>query len=37
MNMTRLIPMLPVKRMPASIVFYQKLGFSVERREDKWG
>ena len=29
--MNRLIPMLPVKSMPASIEFYQKLGFSVER------
>ena len=37
MKMTRLIPMLPVKSMPASIEFYQKLGFSVERKEDKWG
>ena len=37
MKMNRLIPMLPVKSMPASIEFYQKLGFSVERREDKWG
>lgn len=23
--------------MPASVVFYQKLGFSVERRQDEWG
>ena len=37
MKMNRLIPMLPVKSMPASIEFYQKLGFSVERREDRWG
>ena len=37
MRMNRLIPMLPVKSMPASIEFYQKLGFSVERREDQWG
>lgn len=29
--------MLPVKSMPASVEFYQKLGFSVERRKDKWG
>jgi catechol 2,3-dioxygenase-like lactoylglutathione lyase family enzyme len=35
--MNRLIPMLPVKSMPASVEFYQKLGFSVERREDRWG
>ena len=37
MKMTRLIPMLPVKSMPASVEFYQKLGFSVERRNDDWG
>lgn len=37
MKMNRLIPMLPVKSMPASIAFYQKLGFSVERRMDEWG
>ncbi len=29
--------MLPVKSMPASIEFYQKLGFSVERKNDDWG
>lgn len=37
MKMNRIIPMLPVKNMPASIEFYQKLGFSVERRKDEWG
>jgi uncharacterized glyoxalase superfamily protein PhnB len=37
MKMSRLIPMLPVKSMPASIAFYQKLGFSVEQRNDHWG
>lgn len=37
MKMTRLIPMVPVKSMPASVEFYQKLGFAVERREDGWG
>ncbi len=37
MKMNRLIPMLPVKSMPASVEFYQKLGFSVERRMDEWG
>jgi len=36
MKMNRLIPMLPVKSMPASVEFYQKLGFSVERRNDDW-
>jgi catechol 2,3-dioxygenase-like lactoylglutathione lyase family enzyme len=37
MKMTRLIPMLPVKSMPASVSFYEKLGFSVEHRNDDWG
>jgi catechol 2,3-dioxygenase-like lactoylglutathione lyase family enzyme len=37
MKMNRLIPMLPVRSMPASIEFYQKLGFSVERRSEDWG
>jgi catechol 2,3-dioxygenase-like lactoylglutathione lyase family enzyme len=37
MKMNRIIPMLPVRSMPASVEFYQKLGFTVERREDKWG
>ncbi len=36
MKMNRLIPMLPVRSMPASIEFYQKLGFSVEQRNDAW-
>ena len=36
MKMNRLIPMLPVKSMPASVEFYQKLGFSVEKRNDEW-
>jgi catechol 2,3-dioxygenase-like lactoylglutathione lyase family enzyme len=34
--MTRLIPMLPVRDMPASVEFYEKLGFEVERRNDDW-
>lgn len=37
MKMNRLIPMVPVKSMPASVAFYEKLGFTVERREDGWG
>jgi catechol 2,3-dioxygenase-like lactoylglutathione lyase family enzyme len=37
MKMNRLIPMLPVRSMPASVEFYQKLGFSVETRNDDWG
>jgi catechol 2,3-dioxygenase-like lactoylglutathione lyase family enzyme len=36
MNMTRIIPMLPVKSMPASVAFYEKLGFAVENRNDDW-
>lgn len=36
MKMTRLVPMLPVRSMPASVEFYQKLGFSVEKRNDDW-
>ncbi|MEJ2245660.1 MAG: VOC family protein [Acidobacteriota bacterium] len=37
MKMNRLVPMLPVKSMPASIEFYEKLGFSVDQRNDDWG
>ncbi len=29
--------MLPVKSTAASIEFYRKLGFSVERKSDDWG
>jgi catechol 2,3-dioxygenase-like lactoylglutathione lyase family enzyme len=36
MNMNRLIPMLPVRSMPASVEFYKKLGFSVEKKNDDW-
>lgn len=35
--MNNIIPMLPVKHLPASIAFYQKLGFSIEQRNDDWG
>jgi catechol 2,3-dioxygenase-like lactoylglutathione lyase family enzyme len=28
--------MLPVKSMPASVAFYEKLGFRVEQRNDDW-
>ena len=35
--MERLIPMLPVESMPRSVEFYEKLGFSVENRNDGWG
>lgn len=38
MKMERLIPMLPVRSMPASVEFYcAKLGFQVEKRNDDWG
>jgi catechol 2,3-dioxygenase-like lactoylglutathione lyase family enzyme len=38
MKMTRLIPMLPVRSMPASVAFYcGMLGFEVEHRNDRWG
>lgn len=37
MQMNRLIPMLPVRSIAASIEFYRKLGFSVETRRDDWG
>jgi uncharacterized glyoxalase superfamily protein PhnB len=36
MKMTRLIPMLPVANLAASVEFYQKLGSSVEQRNDNW-
>ncbi|HWU75461.1 MAG TPA: VOC family protein [Rhodanobacter sp.] len=36
MKMTRVVPMLPVRSMPASVAFYGKLGFGVERRHDGW-
>jgi len=29
--------MLPVKSMPVSVAFYEKLGFTVEQRNDDWG
>jgi len=38
MNMNRLIPMLPVKSMQASVNFYcGMLGFEVEKQNDDWG
>lgn len=37
MKMTRLVPMLPVRSMPASVEFYARLGFAVENRNDGWG
>ncbi len=35
--LTRLIPMLPVRSVAASIAFYQKLGFQVEEQNPAWG
>ncbi len=38
MRLKALIPMLPVRSMPLSVEFYQKmLGFAVEERNDHWG
>ncbi|MGE3166701.1 MAG: VOC family protein [Planctomycetota bacterium] len=37
MSLSRLIPMQPVKSMPDSVAFYEKLGFVVENRNDEWG
>lgn len=37
MSLARLVPMQPVKSMPESVVFYEKLGFVVEARNDEWG
>ena len=37
MSLSRLVPMQPVKSMPASVGFYEKLGFVVENRNDEWG
>ena len=37
MKMNRLIPMLPVRSVAASIEFYRKLGFEVEQSNDGWG
>jgi Glyoxalase/Bleomycin resistance protein/Dioxygenase superfamily. len=37
MNLNRLVPMQPVRNMPVSVAFYEKLGFVVENRNDEWG
>src|SRR3954469_4601370 len=37
MKLSRIIPMLPVKHVPASIDFYKKLGFQVQQSNDGWG
>jgi catechol 2,3-dioxygenase-like lactoylglutathione lyase family enzyme len=37
MKIERIVPMLPVRSMPASVAFYGALGFEVETRKDEWG
>ena len=37
MSLSRIVPMQPVKNMPASVAFYEKLGFVVKNRNDEWG
>src|SRR5690606_19283777 len=37
MRLKRLVPMQPVADMPASVAFYEKLGFTVASRNDDWG
>lgn len=37
MTMRRITPMLPVRDLAASVDFYRRLGFEVERRDDHWG
>lgn len=32
-----MITMLPVRHLPATLPFYQQLGFRVEHRRDDWG
>ena len=36
MKLNSLVPMLPVRSMPASVEFYRKLGFEVDQRHDEW-
>lgn len=37
MSIQSLVPMQPVASMPASVSFYEKLGFIVQDRNDDWG
>lgn len=37
MNLKRIVPMLPVRKVAESLPFYEKLGFEVEKRNDDWG
>ena len=36
MQMTHITPMLPVRNLPASVAFYEALGFRVDKRNDEW-
>ena len=36
MKVSRLVPMLPIKSMPAGAAFYRKPGFDIEQRKDEW-
>jgi uncharacterized glyoxalase superfamily protein PhnB len=36
-SLTSLVPMQPVKSVPTSVTFYERLGFTVESRNDEWG
>ena len=37
MHIASLVPIQPVANLPASVEFYEKLGFAVEVRRDDWG
>lgn len=37
MSLKAITPMLPVRHLPASLPFYEKLGFVVQARNDSWG
>lgn len=37
MSLHRLVPMQPVRSVAAAVGFYEKLGFTVEQRNDGWG
>lgn len=37
MSLNAITPMLPVRHLPASLPFYEKLGFTTTIRNDQWG
>src|SRR5262245_1138846 len=37
MTLSRVTPMQPVRSVAASVEFYRKLGFEVERKNEDWG